>query len=39
VEGTFADLAVSDEVDVFGSDDAEAGCVLADTIQEYATAP
>jgi len=35
----FADLAVGDDVDVFGSDDAEAGCVLADTIQKYVTAP
>lgn len=38
-ETAFTDLAVGDSVDVFGADDAEAGCVLADTIQKYVTAP
>jgi len=38
-EIAFSDLAVGDEVDVFGSDGAATGCVLADTIQQYATAP
>jgi hypothetical protein len=34
------DLAVADDVDVYGSDDpVNAGCVLADTIQKYVTAP
>jgi len=38
-EITFADLAIGDQVDVFGSDDTEAGCVLAETIQQYVAAP
>lgn len=36
----FAALAVGDDVDVYGTTDAdEATCILADTIQEYVTAP
>jgi len=39
-EITPADLAVGDDVDVYGADDAtESACVLADTIQKYVTAP
>jgi hypothetical protein len=39
-EITFADLAVGDDVDVYGDvDPADAQCVLADTIQKYVTAP
>jgi hypothetical protein len=35
---TFADLAAGNTVDVFGADDVmETACVLADTIQKYAT--
>jgi len=30
-------VAVDDVVDIYGSDDA--GCVLADSIQEYVAAP
>jgi hypothetical protein len=40
VEIAFADLAVGDTVDVYGSDDvADIACVLADTIQKFVTAP
>ena len=39
-EIAFADLAVGNKVDVYGSADAaQSGCVLADTIQKYVTAP
>lgn len=39
-EIAFDDLVVDDVIDVFGADDeAEPGCVLADTIQKYAMAP
>jgi len=38
-EIAFADLTVGDDVDVYGSDDTEVGCILADTIQKYVTAP
>lgn len=39
-EIAFTDLAVGDQVDVFGADDAaETACVLATTVQEYVTAP
>ena len=39
-EIAFANLAVGNEVDVYGSADAaQSGCVLADTIQNYVTAP
>lgn len=39
-EIAFADLAVGNDVDVYGSADAvQSGCVLADTIQKYVTAP
>ena len=34
----FADLAVDDDVDVYGSLEGDA-CVLADTVQKYVTAP
>lgn len=33
-----ADLAVGNSVDVYGSDDVEVGCILADTIQKYVNA-
>jgi len=39
-EIAFADLAVGNDVDVYGSDDTvDTTCVLADTIQKYVTAP
>jgi hypothetical protein len=39
-EVAFADLAVDDEVDVFGSTDpVDASCVQADVVQKYVTAP
>jgi hypothetical protein len=35
-----ASLVVGNKVDVYGSADAvQSGCVLADTIQKYVTAP
>jgi hypothetical protein len=40
VEIAFADLAVGDQVDVYGSDDpVDTACVMADTIQKFVTAP
>jgi hypothetical protein len=39
-EIAFADLAVGNDVDVYGTTDpSQAGCVLADTIQKFASAP
>ena len=39
-EITFADLAVGNSVDVYGSDDAiNPECILADTVQKYVVAP
>jgi hypothetical protein len=39
-EVTFADLLVSDKIDVHGTDDTvNSGCVLADVIQKYVPAP
>jgi hypothetical protein len=39
-EITFADLAVGDEVDVYGDvDSVDSTCVVADAIQKYVTAP
>ena len=35
----FADLAVGDDVDVYGSSIEGGACVLADTVQKYVTAP
>lgn len=38
-EIAFADPAVGDNVDVFGADDPEAGCVPAETIRKYVDVP
>ncbi len=39
-EITFADLAVGNSVDVYGSDDAVSPeCILADAVQKYVVAP
>jgi hypothetical protein len=39
-EIAFADLAVGNDVDVYGTTDpSQAGCVLADTIQKFASSP
>ena len=38
-EIVFADLAVGDDVDVYGESIEGGACVLADTVQKYVTAP
>lgn len=35
----FVDLAVGDVVDIYGASDTDPACVLADTVQQYLTAP